>query len=67
MFDQERITCIVKAAGQGPRDAQALIDLAQQQHAPIAAKIACRKVGDDPARTDQELGRSWSYGQAKGL
>ena len=52
MFDQERITCIVKAAGQAPRDPQALIDLTQQQHAPIAAKIACRKVGDYPARTE---------------
>ena len=37
MFDKERITRIVKAAGQGPRDAQALIDLTQQQHPPIAA------------------------------
>src|SRR5580693_3221045 len=37
VFDKERITRIVKAAGQGPRDAQALIDLTQQQHPPIAA------------------------------
>jgi hypothetical protein len=52
MFDQERITCIVKAAGQGPRDAQTLIDLTQQQHPPIAAQIACRKVGDYLTRTE---------------
>jgi hypothetical protein len=52
MFDQERITRIVKAAGQGPRDAQVLIDLTQQQHAPIAAEIAGRKVGDGLARTE---------------
>src|ERR1700746_3077411 len=37
MFNKERITRIVKATGQGPRDAQALIDLAQEQHPPIAA------------------------------
>src|SRR5258708_22676146 len=52
VFDKERITRIVKAAGQGPRDAQALIDLTQQQHPPIAADIACRKVGDYLARTE---------------
>ena len=52
VFDQERITRIVKAAGQGPRDAQALIDLTQEQHPPIAAEIACRKVGDYLARTE---------------
>jgi hypothetical protein len=49
MFDKERITRIIKAAGQGPRDAQALIDLTQQQHSPVAAEIAGRKVGDYPA------------------
>jgi hypothetical protein len=52
MFDKERITRIIKAAGQGPRDAQALIDLTQQQHSPVAAEIAGRKVGDYPARTE---------------
>src|SRR6516165_1667123 len=52
MFDKERITRIIKAAGQGPRDAQTLIDLTQQQHSPIAAEIAGRKVGDDLARTE---------------
>ena len=52
VFDKERITRIVKAAGQGPRDAQALIDLTQQQHPPIAAEIAGRKVGDYLARTE---------------
>jgi hypothetical protein len=31
VFDKERITRIAKAAGQGPRDAQALIDLTQEQ------------------------------------
>src|SRR6516164_11036113 len=50
MFDKERIARIVKAAGQGPRDTQALIDLTQQQHSPIAAEIACRKVGHYLAR-----------------
>jgi len=52
VFDKERITRIVKAAGQGPRDAQALIDLTQEQHPPIAAEIACRKVSDYLARTE---------------
>src|SRR6476660_1963047 len=52
VFDKERITRIVKAAGQGPRDAQALIDLTQEQHPPIAAEIACRKVSDSLARTE---------------
>src|SRR5215470_3816929 len=52
VFNKERITHIVKAAGQGPGDAQALIDLAQEQHPPIAAQIASRKVGHYPARTE---------------
>src|ERR1700752_1439520 len=52
VFDKERITRIVKAAGQGPGDAQALIDLTQEQHPPITAEITCRKVGDDPTRTE---------------
>ena len=46
VFDKERIARIAKAAGQGPRDTQALIDLTQEQHSPIAAEIAGRKVGD---------------------
>ena len=45
MFDKERIARIGKAAGQGARDTQALIDLTQEQHPPIAAEIASRKVG----------------------
>src|SRR5262245_34479487 len=52
MFDKERIARIVKAAGQAPRDAQALIDLTQEQHSSIATEITCRKVGNYPARTE---------------
>ena len=51
VFDKERITRIVKAAAQGSRDAQTLIDLTQEQHPCIAAEIAGRKVGHDLART----------------
>jgi hypothetical protein len=52
MFDKERIARIIKAAGQGPRDAQTLINLTQYQHSPIAAEIAGRKVGHYLARTE---------------
>src|SRR5258708_13650123 len=43
VFDKERITRIVKAAGQGPRDAQAPIVLTQQQNPPTAPDRTARK------------------------
>ena len=51
MFDQERVTPIVKAPGQGPRQTQTLIELPQQEHAAITAEVSCGEVGDDLART----------------
>src|SRR6476660_2475524 len=67
MFDKERITRIVKAAGQGPRDAQALIDLTQEQHPPIAAEIACRKVGYDLTRTEVVKAKEQGLRAERGL
>jgi len=51
VFDQERVAQIAKARGQGARNPQTLIDLAQQEHAAIAAEVSCREVGHDLART----------------
>jgi hypothetical protein len=51
VFNKERMTRVVKAAGQGARDPQTRIDLTQEQHPSIAAEIACRKVGHYLART----------------
>jgi len=67
VFDKERITCIVKAARQGPRDAQALIDLTQEQHPPIATEITCRKVGDYLARTEVIKTKEQGLGADRGL
>jgi hypothetical protein len=51
VFDQERVTQIAKAPGQGPRETQTLIKLTQQKHAAIAGKMSHGEVGDDLART----------------
>jgi len=68
VFDQEGVAQIAKAPGQGPRNPQTLIDLAQQEHAAITAEVSCGEVGDDLTRTEaikeqrlklgEKLGRS---------
>jgi hypothetical protein len=47
VFGQIRITRIVKAPCQRPRNTQSLIDLTQKQHTPIAAEIAAGKICGD--------------------
>src|SRR5260370_37307853 len=51
VFDQKRVTEIAKAPGQGPRETQALINLAQQEHAAIAAEVSRGEVGNHLTRT----------------
>src|ERR1700757_232954 len=47
VFGKERVTMIAKATSQAARDAQALINLAQQQHAAISTDMSRREVSND--------------------
>ena len=72
VFDQEWVAQIAKAAGQGARNPQTLIELTQQEHAAIAAEVSCGEVRHDLARTQRikeqrlkvgrKLGRSCHHG-----
>jgi hypothetical protein len=49
MFGKARVAMIMETGGEGAGDAQALVDLAQEQQAAIAAEVARREVGLDAA------------------
>ena len=52
MFEPARGALIAEASGQFPGDAQALVHLAQQEHAAIRAQMAAGEIGDDFERTE---------------
>jgi hypothetical protein len=52
VIDEASIVMIDKAAGQAGGQAQALIDLAQEQNATVCGEGATRKIGFDAARTE---------------
>ena len=51
MIGETPVARVVEAGGERARQTQCLVDLAQQQRAPVARKRAARKVGDHFAWT----------------
>ena len=49
MLDEQWVAVITKAGGHLAAEAQALVDLAQEQRAAVTVKIAAAEVGDDAA------------------
>jgi hypothetical protein len=49
VLDEAGVALIVEASGQRPGEAEAAIDLAQQQHAAVGGERAAREIGDDAA------------------
>ena len=52
MFGKARVAMIAEAGGEGAGDAQAFVDLTQEEQTAIAAEVSAREVGLDAARAE---------------